>query len=63
MKRLPEKPRRRWNSIKFDLKEIGHKSVDRFDLVQIKDQYLWGREALANTVTSFWEIYRPLMDY
>jgi hypothetical protein len=44
--RLLERPTRRWDDIKIDLREIGWGSMDWIDLPQDRDQW----RALVNTV-------------
>jgi hypothetical protein len=45
-KKLPGRPRRRWENIKINLQEVGYKSMDWIDLVQDRDRF----RALVNTV-------------
>jgi hypothetical protein len=45
-KRPPGRPRRRWENIKMDLREIGWGGMDWINLVQDRDQW----RALVNTV-------------
>ena len=37
-KRLLGRPRRRWEDIKMDLKEVGCGGMDRIDLAQVRDR-------------------------
>jgi hypothetical protein len=41
-----ERPRRRWDDIKMDLREVGWDGMDWIDLAQDRDQW----RALVNTV-------------
>lgn len=45
-KKLPGKPKRRWENIKINLQEVGYKSMDSIDLVQDRGRL----RALVNTV-------------
>jgi hypothetical protein len=45
-RRLLERPRRRWEDIKMDLREVGCRGVDWIDLAQDRDR----RQALVYTV-------------
>jgi hypothetical protein len=45
-KRPLGRPRRRWNNIKMDLRELGWDGMDWIDLVQDRDQW----RALVNTI-------------
>ena len=45
-KKLPGRPKRRWENIKINLQEVGYKSMDWIDVVQDRGRL----RALVNTV-------------